>query len=230
MFTANADWEETETTKRPEGHEYTENPGYDGMTNWYDDGSCYTTANAFWSGGRSSSSGQDSVSHWIRKKYHWEGTPSDGNPYSVTKDVDIEVDLRVRVSVQANDDILVSSEVAGYARSKSDASASGGGGSRMKEAEEAKINIKAKHSRIFSGWTITLMVPRQAGITIPLSGRDHDKDETTENRLLLGGGYTFSRDGAQIYAGQYTYGQAKQKNGDWSLSQADAEVMVFSFD
>lgn len=100
----------------------------------------------------------------------------------------------------------------------------------MKEAEEAKINVKAKHSKVWSGWTITLMVPRQAGVTIPLTGRDNFKDETTENRIVLGGGYKFSHDNARIYAGQYAYGQVKQKNGDWSLSTADAEVIVFSFD
>ena len=229
MFTANANWVQETYTRAPEGHETTEKDGFDGMTNWSDDGSCAAYANAFLSN-RSSTSGSVASTQWIRKKYRWEGTPSDGDPYTITKDVDIEVELSVQVAVEANDAFLVNSVVSGYGFARSTANASGGGGRRMTDKEEAKLKITAKHKPGYTGWTISIKHPIELGITIPLIGQETSKSDSARNLLSLGGGYTFSRDGAQIYASQYASAKTTQKNGDFGRSTVDAEVIDFSFD
>ena len=47
MFTANAEWVQSTTTRAPADQDLLERDGFDGMTNWYDDGSCAAYANAF---------------------------------------------------------------------------------------------------------------------------------------------------------------------------------------
>ena len=100
----------------------------------------------------------------------------------------------------------------------------------MREKEEAKLKITAKHEPGYSGWTISLKYPLEVGVTIPLSGQETYKSDSARNLLSLGGGYRFSHDGAQIYASQYASAKATQRKGNFGRSTVDAEVIDFSFD
>ena len=142
--------------------------------------------------------------------------------------MNIEVELLVNGAVAANDGVLVSSEVSGYGYARSSANASGSK-ARMVEKEEAKLSLKAGHKPTYERWTITIMYP-SGGLTIPLSGQETNKSDSARNLLSLGGGYSFSDDGAQIHASQYASAKATQSKGDFGRSAVDANVVDLRFE
>ena len=194
----------------------------------FTNGNCWVTVLATYNGGLIGLSSKSwTISSWIRKRYDW--TNPNTTPTSVTKNFNVNVQPEAECTVQAFTFPLCGSTVSASAYASASASVSGGGGTRVDEKGKAEVNLSATHGSIFSNWSLSFGTSQPPTGTVTQNGNGAFKTTKKHGSAMIGGGYTFSQNGAQIFASCSGSSTATQQGGEWALANSITLIHAFDF-